>query len=229
MRREDEFRTYLRRSGRSASATDRCVAAVAAYQDWLGGRDEQDVEALVEYVTDIESVPKSSAKLQLWALAYYFDFTGHAELGDLSRTMRSERIDRKPFALRDFRGIDPLTADRLARVGVTDVEHMRRRGRAAADREALADEGGIPVEKVEEVARLSDLARIPGVKGIRARLYYEAGIRSVPELAAWDPADLRDYLVRFCEESGFEGMAPLPAEAEHAVATARGLLAGLDE
>jgi hypothetical protein len=71
--------------------------------------------------------------------------------------------------------------------------------------------------------KLSDLARIPGLKNIRARLYYEAGVDSIKKLAVWDPEELRAMLVDFVEETGFEGIAPWPKEASSAVKTAKKL------
>jgi 3-oxoadipate enol-lactonase len=62
------------------------------------------------------------------------------------------------------------------------------------------------------------------VKGIRARLYYDAGVRSVPALAAWKPEALRQMLVEFVERTGFEGSPPLPKEARSTVENAGALV-----
>ncbi|NND83987.1 MAG: DUF4332 domain-containing protein, partial [Acidimicrobiia bacterium] len=82
---------------------------------------------------------------------------------------------------------------------------------------------GVPLAAIEELARLCDLARLPGVKGIRARLYVDAGVRSIPDLAARDPEELCGHLRRWVAESGFDGIAPFPAEVAHAVAAAQRL------
>ena len=70
---------------------------------------------------------------------------------------------------------------------------------------------------------MSDIARIPGLKGVRARLYYEAGVDTVEKLAAWQPESLLVMLVEYVQQSGFDGIAPLPKEVRHAVETARKL------
>jgi hypothetical protein len=64
-----------------------------------------------------------------------------------------------------------------------------------------------------EFVKLSDLARIPGVKGIRARLYVDAGIDTFEKTAGWDPAELTEMIREFAERTGFEGVPTLPAEA----------------
>ena len=82
---------------------------------------------------------------------------------------------------------------------------------------------GVPLDTVDELVRLSDLARLPGVKGIRARLYHDAGVHSIEEMAKWDPEGLGAMLLEFVERTGFEGVAPLPAEAAFSVSRAKEL------
>jgi len=65
--------------------------------------------------------------------------------------------------------------------------------------------------------------RIPGIKGIRARLYYDAGVDSIEKMAEWDPKALRAMLIEFVDRTGFNGMAPLPKEAEFSVEKAKKL------
>ncbi|MFX1474618.1 MAG: DUF4332 domain-containing protein, partial [Promethearchaeota archaeon] len=90
-------------------------------------------------------------------------------------------------------------------------------------RKALAERTSIPLEAILELVKLSDLARIEGLKGIRARLYYDAGVDTLDKLAQWDPEELRAMLQAFVERTGFDGIAPLPKEARNAVAKAKEL------
>jgi predicted flap endonuclease-1-like 5' DNA nuclease len=225
---EEEFRSFLRRSGRSAGVASRCVSAVFDFEQWLGGRDAPNAGAIAadhitDYVAEVETAPQVSAKTRLWALAHYFEFLDDPDSQALCRTLRRERIDRKPFPLREFRGVEPGVADRLARMGITNVDEMRTAGCTPEDRAALAAQTDFPIEKITELVELSDLARIPGIKGIRARLYDDAGIATVGALADWDPDDFREYLVRFCADTGFAGVAPLPQEVKYSVTVAHSL------
>jgi hypothetical protein len=179
-----------------------------------------DVE---EFVTWIEGKPKTSAKTHLWALIYYFDFTSNEELRDLASKLRQERIKRKAFLLKDFRGVDQGHAEKLASMGIVDVVQMIEAGSTPAQRESLSEQTGVPLEAVLEFVKLSDLARISGLKNIRARLYYDAGVDTIEKLAQWDAEDLRVMLIEFVERTGFDGIAPLPKEAKNAVTTARNL------
>ena len=89
-------------------------------------------------------------------------------------------------------------------------------------------EAGVSGNTVLELVELSDLARIPGVQGIRARLYHDAGIKSVESMAEWEPEELREMVADFILRSGFDGIAPLSAEARFTIDKARSLPKVLD-
>jgi hypothetical protein len=61
------------------------------------------------------------------------------------------------------------------------------------------------------------------VKGIRARLYFDAGVDTLEKMAQWDPVELREMLIEFVNQSNFDGIAPWPKEAHFTVETARKL------
>jgi hypothetical protein len=137
--------------------------------------------------------------------------------------LREQRIERNPFPLRGFRGVDPEHMARPAGVGITSVQELLDAGQTPSARDTLSRETGIPVEKIPKLVKLSDLARLRGVKGIRARLYYDAGVDTVEKMAIWHPEDLRAMVADFAERTGFDGIAPLTVEAKSTVARARTL------
>jgi hypothetical protein len=130
---------------------------------------------------------------------------------------------RNPFKLREFRGVDPACLELLAAHGFKHAEQLLAAGRTRPQRSALAKETGVPLAAITELVKLADLARLPGVKAIRARLYYDAGIDSVEKIASWEPEALRMRLAAFVERTGFDGIPPLPKEVSSTVANARKL------
>jgi len=226
---EEALRQFLKRGRRSASAIKRVVTFVQAFEAYLrekrGGRalDEAEPADLRAFVDWVEREPNSSANTHLWALRYYFEFTSNEELRSLVCALRQQRIKRQPFVLGKFRGVDADHVARLAAAGIVDVEQMLQAGRTPQGRQALAEKMGIPLEAILEFVKLSDLARVGGVKSIRARLYHDAGVDTLEKMARWDPAELRAMLIEFVERTGFDGIAPLPKEARSAVETAQRL------
>jgi hypothetical protein len=226
---EDAFRTFLRKGGRSESAAGRCIRATRQFADYLGeqrgGRQlaEADREDLEAFVGWIEREPKASAKGHLWALRYYFQFAGRSEMERLAGHLRAERIETKPAPLKDFPGVEPEHLKALASAGIRHAGQMLAAGRTPAKRQALAERTGLPPEAIVELVKLSDLSRLRGVRGIRARLYVDAGIDTVAKMAEWEPEALREAIVEFVARTGFEGVPTLPAEARATVAEARKL------
>jgi hypothetical protein len=74
-----------------------------------------------------------------------------------------------------------------------------------------------------ELVKLSDLSRLGAVKGVRARLYYDAGLDTPDKFIQWDADALRQMLIEFVERTRFDGIAPLPKELQNAIARARQL------
>jgi hypothetical protein len=130
---------------------------------------------------------------------------------------------RNPFKLRDFRGVDPGFVSKLEAQHIKNAEQMLVAGRTRRQREEISRETGIPGNVLLELVKLSDLARLPGVKGIRARLYYDAGIDSVEKMANWEPEPLRMIVTEYVKQTGFKGIPPLPKEVSSTVANARKL------
>jgi hypothetical protein len=128
-----------------------------------------------------------------------------------------------PFKLRDFRDIDAGVITKLEAQHIKNAEQLLLAGRTISQREVLARRAGIPERIILELVKLSDLARLPGVKGIRARLYYNAGVDSVEKMASWEPEALRVMVTKYVEQTGFNGIPPLPKEVSSTIANAQKL------
>ena len=128
---------------------------------------------------------------------------------------------QNPFKLRHFLGVNRQYVTKLENIGVKTYGQMLSAGQTGEKRAILANQAGIPVEVVLELVKLSDLARLPGVKGIRARLYYAAGVDSVEKMAACEPKALLRLTADYVGQTGFEGIPPLPKEVSSTIDNSR--------
>ena len=207
----------------------RVVALVNEYKRYLQEErncenpDKAGAEDLKAFVSYVEEKRKGSSKNYLHSIRYYYDYASNEEMRNLAGNLRRQRIVQTPFPLRDFRGISQIYVKKLAAMGIRHVKDMLLAGQTPKAREELAARTGIPSEAILELVKLSDLARITGVKSIRARLYYDAGVDTLEKMAKWEPEKLRAMLIDFVEKTRFQGIAPLPKEAEITVAEAKKL------
>lgn len=118
-------------------------------------------------------------------------------------------------------GVKVEIITKLEDLGIKTAGRMLAEGRTEEKRLELARRAGISLEEVLELIKLSDLARLPGVKGIRARLYFDAGVDTVEKLASLKPEALLALTAEFVQRIGFKGIAPLPKEVSSTIANAR--------
>ncbi len=228
---EAGFRQYLKWAGRAEHVRAKAIRFVQDFAHYLeqhrGGTqlDAASTEDLEAFTKWFEAEQGGSAKMHLWAIRYYYHYVGNDTLQQRAGALREARVKRTrtTFLLRKFRGVNPDHTATLAAIGIKDVDQMRAAAKTPQARKALAERTSIPLEAILELVKLSDLARIEGLKGIRARLYYDAGVDTLDKLAQWDPEELRAMLQAFVERTGFDGIAPLPKEARNAVAKAKEL------
>lgn len=226
---EPGFRKYLKRGGRTERVQEEVVHIVRGFEGFLRTQRNNRTlykarpKDLEEFTKWVEHESKGSAKTHLWALRYYFAFSGMKEMERLTSQLREGSITRSPFRLAKFLGVKPDYVTKLATAGIRNAGQMLKAGSSVKDREILSKKTGVPPEMILELVKMSDLSRIFGVKAIRARLYYDAGVDTVERMAQWDPKELGSMLVDFVERTRFNGIAPLPKELEFTVATARKL------
>ena len=128
---------------------------------------------------------------------------------------------RRVFQLKEFMGVDESEIQKLADHGIKNVKQMINAGKTPEARAKLSSTTGIPIEVIVEYVKLSDLTRIGALRRVRARLYYDAGLDTIDKIADSDPVALRKHFVDFVNETGFDGIAPLPKELRNAVETAK--------
>lgn len=226
---EAGFRTFLKKNRRSQSAIERSILFTKGFENYLSEHKEgkplekatpEDLRSFVLW----GETEKKNIKGYLWGLRYYYEYLSNEEMRWLAGQLRGQRIKRTPLPLKELRGIPVGYIEKLSSIGIRNVKQMLTAGQTEQDQKALSEKSGVPLEAIEELVKLSDLTRIPGIKGIRARLYYDAGVTTLEQMAQWDPEELRVMLVEFVERTKFEGIAPWPSEARYSVETAKKLI-----
>lgn len=224
---EQGFRKFLKQAGKKEHVIEGLVNQVKAFETFLAGgtgigADEAQKRNVQEYVKTIEP---DRVKVHIRGLILYFKFIGKIELAHFAHAFREAGTakTRQVFKLRDFRGVDMDVIAGLEKVSIVNVEHILEAGKTPEDRRSLSKRTGIPVKTILELVKLADLSRLGAIKGVRARLYYDAGLDTPDKFTKWKVEDLRKMLIEFVERSGFDGIAPLPKELHNAIEAAKKL------
>lgn len=224
---EEGFISFMKKKRKTPNTIEVCVENAKEFEAYLGqfGKSGKTatVDDLESFIADV--VEKKRISKYMWTLDYYLIYLENEVLAKAANQIRQGRIKvlRKPFKLKDFRGVRPEHAAALASVGVKDAAKMLEVGKTPKQRNELANKTGLRIEVIEELAKLSDLSRIPGLKGIRARLYYDAGFDLLEKLRIATHDELLRVTREFVERTGFDGIAPLPKEAQGAIDAAKKL------
>ena len=145
---KEGFSVYLKRGGRSPSAINRCLKFVSEFEDYLhefkNGKKLADVidQDLMDFVSMLDNESKTKAKGYLWAIRYYYDFISNDEIRDLAVRLRSQRIDKIPFPLNNFRGVNQDYVNYLAGVGIKNVNQMLKSAATNEERTSLSRQSG---------------------------------------------------------------------------------------
>jgi hypothetical protein len=139
--------------------------------------------------------------------------------------MRRELLDAetKPMPLRDLIGVAPELVASLEAKGIQHAVDLLQVCRTPTDRAALAGDLGVPEQDLLDLVKMADLSRLFAVKAVRARLYLLSGFDTLDKLAAQDPLDLHLAMVKFVNQTHFEGIPTTPKEAKFTVKAAENL------
>lgn len=226
---QERFYKYLKMKGKKEHVIRGLMkqaadyeAALSQQEKTLAGCSTQDLD---NYLASLEVQAPGAAREAARGIALYFAASGCPELATHASSVREHAIakTRRHFPLDEFRGVDCDDLERLASADIRDANQMVAAGSTPQSRQELAERTGVSVGAILDLVKLSDLARIEGVKGIRARLYVDGGYDTLDKLALSDPETMRLALVGFVERTGFAGIAPLPKEAASTVKAAREL------
>ncbi|MFX1580171.1 MAG: DUF4332 domain-containing protein [Promethearchaeota archaeon] len=224
---EEGFISFMKKKRKSQNTIKACVENAKVFDDYLRKHGQSDDTASAEVLESFieEHVDKNRVSKYMWTLNYYFLFIENKELLKAANKIRQGKIKvvRKPFKLKKFRGVNAEDVKALASFDIHDTERMLESGKTPKMRSELAKKTMLGIEVIEEFVRLSDLARIQGLKGIRARLYHDAGFDTLEKLRKTTSEEVLHVTRKFVEQTGFDGIAPLPKEAQSAINTARKL------
>jgi len=133
----------------------------------LGSYDIKTVKALIDLLKTKPKIEAFSKKASL-SIEY---------LTILKREANSYHPN--PVNLKKFSGIDTRTIDALEEIGIKNTKQFYNKVNIGEGTSLISQKTGVSLDKLNELASLSDLARLYGVGPVFAGLIFNAGIDSI--------------------------------------------------
>ena len=114
-----------------------------------------------------------------------------------------------PIRLDTFPNTQESTLEKLEAVGIKNTRHLFTAAQERTARKSLAEKAGVPIESLNELVGLSDLARLYGVGPVFARMIYDVGIHSIKEFIQYTAQDFIDIYEEQTQQKADFGVADI--------------------
>ena len=218
---ENGFIQRMRTDKKSQSTIKRNIEFTKNFEKYLFENKKKKIEgAMPKDLDDFriwgEKNELKNLRMYFRSISTYYEYL-HKEQMVLKTKELIGLIELGKYKLKGFQGVNRKDIEKLDRNGIKTARQILVIGYTKEGRNKLSKITNIPVDSILELVKLSDLARIPGVKKVRARLYYEAGLSTLEKMAACDTEELRKISAEYIKKTSFKGIPPTPKEAEHTV------------
>lgn len=226
---QDGFHAYLLDRKTPANTMAQFIRLTGEFFDYLqkyrqSSINNQQAEDLHEFFIWLDpQFRRPRINRYFFALKAYYGFIADKDLYHTTNEILGI-ISLEALKLKDFTGVNPNVIKTLAAQDIRTAAQLLATTRTQTKRDKLATATNLPEPLILELVKLSNLARIPGLKQKRARLFYDAGLDTLAKIAAYnDPQELVTLFASFVERSGFEGRAVSPSEAQFTLGMAKHL------
>lgn len=222
----ENFNQFLKKEGKNERTTHDYESRIETYLEYINNKKKLTIEIvqkqdLIDFINNLRATESTPVlNRYLFALSYFFKYMENQDLY-LATSELNGQLAIENYKLRDFLGINKEDVSKLSKLGVRTAKQMIEKGKTSKLRKQLSEESGLPKETILELVKLSNLARIGGLKSKRARLYYESGFDTVEKIAKSTPEEIVEAQRKYVEETNFDGTASVITETEFSVNLAR--------
>lgn len=118
----------------------------------------------------------------------------------------------KSYPIATVRGLTPDDVEGLKRAGIDSTADLLAAAPTPSRERTLANQTGVPADRIREAVNRADLARVSGIGPATADLFEDAGVNSAKELALRNPAALHATLAQH-KEAHAEAHGRVPGTA----------------
>jgi glutaredoxin-related protein len=225
---EDKFTVYMKQAKKPPATIKGYANSIKLYEDFLQKHEKvncledsqpKNLKAFVDWGTE----KGENVYRHFWGIRVYYEFIQRPNMDNKVREWM-EYLQNETRKLREFPKVDKNSVKKLSAMGISTVNQFIQAANTPEKREILSQESGAPLEAILELYKLSELSRLPGLKKVRGRLFYEGGLDSLSVIAAMEAEEVHTTLQEYIDRTGFDGLAPTVGEAQLTIDMAKFLL-----
>jgi hypothetical protein len=223
----------MKKQHRSLGTMDSCVNFTRVFEEYLNAHfNQMDLkEAQPEQLDAFLAWGKgkfSSMNSHVWAISRYYEYTGNDTMRRYANQIRIQKIEKRrsnrpSLLVRKIEGVKFEYIQMLENAGITNVQQLLKAGNTYNSRLALSGKTGIPYDLIEELVKLADLCRISDIKGMRVRLLFDTGFDTIEKIAAQEPGEMRDQIIKVNQSAKIAARHPTLIETKFWVEQAKKL------
>jgi hypothetical protein len=224
----ENFKVFMKKSGKPEHTINRYINSLITYENFLVTKmgithpEKATLNDLKEFVKwGLDN--RDNVYQDIWGIRMYSIFTQNGVM-EMEATKWMAYVQNESRKLTEFPKINRGDIEKLASIGIITVNQFLAANGMKKDQEDLAEKSGASNETIAELLSLSILSQLPGIKKIRARLFYEAGLDTYSKIAALEPEEVQQAQREYIQKTGFKGSASTYSEAQSAVMMARYLV-----
>lgn len=225
---ETGFFNYMKEKKKPTDTINSYINRVKRFEQYLFDTKirksigELTIQDLQDFV-DWSKSNKINAYLELFGIREYYRFLENKLLSYACNQIM-QMIQLEKFKLKNFMTVNQEHAKSLAKIGIKTASQILDVGRNKKEREVLAESSKVPIEEILKFVKIANLARCPGHMKKRACLYFEVGLDTFDKIAAQNPEEMIAFLDDFIKKTGFDGSAPILADAKSSIENSKRIL-----
>ncbi|PWJ88996.1 uncharacterized protein DUF4332 [Oceanotoga teriensis] len=114
--------------------------------------------------------------------------------------------------LKKINSFDKKYISKLESINIKDTGSLIIECKTQENKEKLSNRLEIPVEKINKLANIADIMRLPGVKDIRATLYFDSGFDTLEKISKQDPLEMKNKINEYIKDKNISKSPPFPKE-----------------
>ena len=168
------FKTSMEEEKKNERTIHDYISRIEKFSEYLNEKKKKNIEKvqkqdLTDFFKELKETESTPVLNRFsFALSNYFKFAKNEKMYNAANEMNGQ-LSIEQLKIKEFLGINKEDINKLSKLGVKTAQQMIEKGKTVKSRKELSEESGLSEGTILEILKLSNLARIGGLNGIKTR------------------------------------------------------------